>query len=126
MALQRYPHGSIIHLNLPPTLPATISGPLNSLCCTLFLKRGALLPIAPVVCRLTMRAIAVWFKDTPVGRPRQCADFVGQWREELLASIWTSGLTECHRGSIRDDFGMSTYVRFGVISEMPVAVFQIV
>jgi hypothetical protein len=52
------------------------------------LKRGALLPIAPVVCRLTMRAIAVWFKDTPVGRPRQCADFVGQWREELLASIW--------------------------------------
>jgi hypothetical protein len=22
--------------------------------------------------------------------------FVGQWREELLASIWTSGLTECH------------------------------
>jgi hypothetical protein len=43
-----------------------------------------------------MRAIAVWFKDTPVGSPRQCADFVGQWREELLASIWTSGLTECH------------------------------
>src|ERR1700730_10367851 len=39
-----------------------------------------------------MRAIAVWFKDTPVGSPRQCADFVGQWREELLASIWTSGL----------------------------------
>ena len=34
------------------------------------LKRGALLPIAPVVCRLTMRAIAVWFKDTPVGSPR--------------------------------------------------------
>jgi hypothetical protein len=31
-----------------------------------------------------------------VGSPRQCADFVGQWREELLASIWTSGLTECH------------------------------
>jgi hypothetical protein len=29
-----------------------------------------------------------WFKDTPVGSPRQCADFVGQWREELLASIW--------------------------------------
>jgi hypothetical protein len=50
------------------------------------LKRGALLPIAPVVCRLTMRTIAVWFKDTPVGSPRQCADFVGQWREELLAS----------------------------------------
>jgi hypothetical protein len=60
------------------------------------LKPGALLPIAPVVCRLTMRAIAVWFKDTPVGSARQCADFVGQWREELLASIWTSGLTECH------------------------------
>ncbi len=59
-------------------------------------QRGALLPIAPVVCRLTMRAIAVWFKDRPVGSPRQCADFVGQWREELLASIWTSGLTECH------------------------------
>src|SRR4051794_38789375 len=36
MALQRHPHGSIIHLNLPPTLPAIISGPLNSLCCTLF------------------------------------------------------------------------------------------
>src|ERR1700704_1084383 len=43
-----------------------------------------------------MRAIAVWLKDTPVGSPRQCADFVSQWREELLASIWTSGLTECH------------------------------
>ncbi len=36
------------------------------------LKRGALLPIAPVVCRLTMRAIAVWSKDTPVASPRQC------------------------------------------------------
>jgi len=59
------------------------------------LKPGAL-PIAPVVCRLTMRAIAVWSKDTPEGSPRQCADFVGQWREPLLASIWTSGLTECH------------------------------
>src|SRR6202011_6325006 len=42
------------------------------------LKRESLLPIAPVVCRLTMRAIAVWLKDTPVGSPRQCADFVGQ------------------------------------------------
>jgi hypothetical protein len=56
------------------------------------LKRGALLPIAPVVYRLTMRAIAVWSKDTPVGSPLQRADFVGQWRERLLASIWTSGL----------------------------------
>src|SRR5258707_5399517 len=27
MALQRHPHGSIIHLDLPPTLPAIISGP---------------------------------------------------------------------------------------------------
>src|SRR5258706_5582500 len=36
MALQRRPRASIIHLNLPPTLPAIISGPLNSLCCTLF------------------------------------------------------------------------------------------
>jgi hypothetical protein len=43
-----------------------------------------------------MRAIAVWFKDTPVGSPRQCTDFTGQRREERLASIWTSGLTECH------------------------------
>jgi hypothetical protein len=25
------------------------------------LKRGALLPIAPVVCRLTLQAIAIWF-----------------------------------------------------------------
>jgi hypothetical protein len=25
-----------IHLNLPPMLPAIISGPLNSLCCTQF------------------------------------------------------------------------------------------
>src|ERR1700719_1330736 len=66
MALQRHPHGSIIHLNLPPTPPAIISAPLNSLCCMLFLKRGALFPIAPVVCRLTMRAIAVWFEDTPL------------------------------------------------------------
>jgi hypothetical protein len=31
-----------------------------------------------------------------VGRPRPCADFVDQRREALLASIWTSGLTECH------------------------------
>jgi len=46
------------------------------------LKRGALLPIAPVACRRAMRAIAVWFKNTPVGSPRQCADFVGQWREK--------------------------------------------
>ena len=58
------------------------------------LKCGALLPIAPVVCRLTMRAIAEWFKDTPVGSPRQCTDFVGQWREELLAS--------CGRNFIED------------------------
>src|SRR5450631_1550020 len=36
MALERHPHGSIIHPNLPATLPAIISGPLNSLCCTLF------------------------------------------------------------------------------------------
>jgi len=36
MALQRHPHGSIIHLNLPPALPAIILRPLNSLCCTLF------------------------------------------------------------------------------------------
>ena len=36
------------------------------------LKRGALLPIAPVVRRLTMQAIAVWFKDTPVGSPAIC------------------------------------------------------
>src|SRR5216683_7354509 len=33
MALQRRPHGSLIHLSLPPTLPAIISGPLNSMCC---------------------------------------------------------------------------------------------
>src|ERR1700757_3779001 len=31
MALQRHPHGSIIHLDLPPTLPAIVSGSLNSL-----------------------------------------------------------------------------------------------
>src|SRR5260370_3127486 len=36
LSLQRHPHGSIIHLNLPPPLPAIVSGPLNSLCCTLF------------------------------------------------------------------------------------------
>src|ERR1700704_6543081 len=30
MARQRRPHGSIIHLSLPPTLPAIISGPPNS------------------------------------------------------------------------------------------------
>src|SRR5882757_8803105 len=40
MALQRHPRGSIIHLNLPPTLPAIISGTLNSLCCTLFSNVG--------------------------------------------------------------------------------------
>src|SRR5258708_39529805 len=34
MALQRRPHGSIIHLNLPPLLPAIISGPPNLLCST--------------------------------------------------------------------------------------------
>jgi hypothetical protein len=38
-----------------------------------------------------MRAIAAWFKDTPVGSSRQCADFVGQWREELL------GVAPLHR-----------------------------
>src|SRR3979409_37024 len=107
MALQRHPHGSIVHLNLPHTLPAIVSGPLNSLCCTL--KRGALLPIAPVVCRLTMRAIAVWSKDTPVGSPRQCADLVGQRREELLASIWASGLIECRLWVIR--VGLTEYRR---------------
>jgi hypothetical protein len=37
-----------------------------------------------------------------VGSPRQCADFAGQWREELLVSIWTSGLTECHL-SVKSD-----------------------
>ena len=36
MALQRRPHGSIIHLNLLPTLPPIISEPPNSSCCTLF------------------------------------------------------------------------------------------
>src|SRR6195256_4547082 len=36
IASPRHPHRSIIHLNLPPTLPAIISEPLNSLCCTLF------------------------------------------------------------------------------------------
>src|SRR6267378_1301478 len=49
MALQRHPYGSIIHLNLPSTLQGVLYG---------ILKRGALLPIAPVVCRLTMRAMA--------------------------------------------------------------------
>src|SRR5262249_20665132 len=34
MVLQRRPHGSIIHLNLPHTLPSIISGRLNSLCLT--------------------------------------------------------------------------------------------
>src|SRR5438105_8833294 len=32
MALQRHPHGSIIHLDLPPTLTAIIFEPLNALC----------------------------------------------------------------------------------------------
>src|SRR5882672_930801 len=36
VALQRRPHGSIIHRNLPPALPAMLSGPLNSWCRTLF------------------------------------------------------------------------------------------
>jgi hypothetical protein len=40
MALQRHPHGSIIHLNLPAALPAILSGPLNSWCCTLFRNAG--------------------------------------------------------------------------------------
>jgi hypothetical protein len=40
-----------------------------------------------------------------VGSSRQCADFVGQWREELLASIMTSGLTECHPLDQSRDFG---------------------
>jgi hypothetical protein len=35
------------------------------------LKRGALLPIAPVVCRLTMRAIAVWSKVRRITHDRQ-------------------------------------------------------
>src|SRR5258708_4067778 len=49
MALQRHPHGLIIHLNLPPTLPAIISGPLP--------------------------AIADLSNDTPVVSPPQRADF---------------------------------------------------
>jgi hypothetical protein len=36
MALQRSARGSIIHLNLPLTLPVIVSGALNSSCCTLF------------------------------------------------------------------------------------------
>src|SRR4051794_19344897 len=47
MALQRHPHGSIIHLNLPPTLPAINSGPLIH-CGVRYSESGALLPIAPV------------------------------------------------------------------------------
>src|SRR5882724_6280516 len=60
MALQRRPHGSIVHLNHPPALPAMLSGPLNSWCRTLFASVGR------------------------HGRSRQsrvasqCADFVGQ------------------------------------------------
>jgi hypothetical protein len=36
MALQRHPHGSIIHLNLPAAIPAIILGSLNSMSCTPF------------------------------------------------------------------------------------------
>src|SRR4051812_4029062 len=56
MALQCRPHGSIIHLNLPPAHPAIISGRLP--------------------------AIADLSNDTPVVSPPQCADFVGPWRED--------------------------------------------
>jgi hypothetical protein len=38
------------------------------------------LPVAPAVCRLALRAIALGFKDTPAGSPRQCADSAGQKR----------------------------------------------
>jgi hypothetical protein len=43
---------------------------------------GARSPIAPI--HLTVRAIAVWLKDTPADSRRQCADFIGQRREDLL------------------------------------------
>src|SRR6195256_3954175 len=77
MTLQRHPHGSIIHLNLPPTLPAIISGPLNSLCGAAIADRAS--------CMSPRNAgDCGWFNDTPVGSPGQCADFAGQWRDELL------------------------------------------
>ena len=62
-----------------------ILGSLDSLC-------RMLLPIAPVVCRLTMGAIVVWLEDTPVGSLRQSADFVGQWHD-LMTSLRAGELT---------------------------------
>jgi hypothetical protein len=49
------------------------------------------LPIAPVVGRLTLRAIAVWYKDTPVGNPPTMCGFPRPWREDR----W---LQACHGG----------------------------
>src|SRR6478672_11940802 len=64
MALQRRPHGSIIHLNLPPALSGYHFG--------------------------TAEFIVLY--AIPWGAPRQCAGFVGQWREDR----W---LRACHIGS---------------------------
>jgi hypothetical protein len=62
-----------------------------------------------------MRTIAVFFKDTLVGSPRQCTDFVGPRREELLASIWTSGLTECHLWVIAEVTACDLHVRYRAV-----------
>src|SRR3984893_8533273 len=66
MPLQRHPHGSIIHLNLPYVFRLS-SGPLNSLCCTLFQNVGSYCRLRQW-CVLAMRAIAVWIQDT-LGQP---------------------------------------------------------
>src|ERR1700709_1818140 len=60
MALQRQPYGSITHLNLPTYAIAD--------------RASRVSPHDAGDC--------VW-SNTPVRSPRQCADFVGQWREEL-------------------------------------------
>jgi hypothetical protein len=49
MALQRRPHGSIIHLAFPVRLLAITSAPLNSLWPCATARNRALFPIAPVV-----------------------------------------------------------------------------
>src|SRR6202051_1939971 len=74
MALQPHPHGSIIDLNLPSTLPAVLSGPLYSLCRTLFQNVGCYCRSRQSCVASRSGVFAAWFKDTPVGGQRQFAD----------------------------------------------------
>jgi len=83
------------------------------------LKRGALLPIAPVVGRLTIRAIAIWYKDTPVGSPpTMCGLLRPVARRSLAASLSYRVATRRHDGACSAD-GVSRAQHPGQIRAPP-------